>query len=84
MAKKKVKEKKLMNCPPKKNSKFLIMKYIFYIYSQNYVPDGKKKAPKCIEMNIKGLGWPCIEVTASGLPSVESPVLKKLIGDSKN
>ena len=35
-------------------------------------------------MNIKGLGWPCLDVTASGLPSVESPVLKKLIGDSKN
>ena len=35
-------------------------------------------------MNIKGLGWPVLEVSATGLPSVDGPTLKRLIGDSKN
>lgn len=32
-------------------------------------------------MNIKGLGWPIEEYTASGLPSVDTPTLKKMTGN---
>lgn len=51
--------------------------------NQNLIPEGKKKPPKYIELSVKGLGWNIVEYTESGLPSVDSPVLKKLVGDKK-
>lgn len=35
-------------------------------------------------MLIHGLGIPCIDTTASGLPSVDIPVLKELVGNPAN
>jgi hypothetical protein len=37
--------------------------------------------PKKVEMRIKGLAWPVQDLTASGMPSVDMPILKKLAGD---
>lgn len=74
--KKKSERKEVNELPAEK--KFKILNH------ENYLPDGKKKAPKCVEMNIKGLGWPVLEVSATGLPSVDGPTLKRLIGDIKN
>jgi hypothetical protein len=34
-------------------------------------------------MVIKGLGWPVSELTISGMPSVETPILRKLCGNIK-
>ncbi len=43
-----------------------------------------RKIPnKFTQMTIKGLGMPIIDVTASGLPSVDIAVLKKMVGDSE-
>lgn len=35
-------------------------------------------------MTVKGLGMPIIDLTASGLPSVDISVLKKMVGDYEN
>ncbi len=42
--------------------------------------EGKKKPLKFHEMKILGLGWPTIDFTDSGLPSVDNAVLKDLAG----
>ena len=61
------------------------MKYFFvFIYWsdtifkkiwKNLIEEGRKKALKHVDMEVKGLGWNIIEYTNTGLPSVEGNVL---------
>lgn len=43
----------------------------------------RKKPNKFTELVIKGLGMPIVDYTASGLPSVDIAVLKKMAGDKE-
>ena len=43
--------------------------------------EGSKKSKKWVELTIKGLGWPIVDYTLSGLPSCDIDVLKKMVGN---
>lgn len=47
----------------------------------NLEKEGAKKPKKWVELTIKGLGWPIIDYTLSGLPSCDIEVLKKMVGN---
>lgn len=44
------------------------------------IKEGKTQALKYREMTISGLGIPPVDFTASGMPSADTPVIKKLAG----
>ena len=46
----------------------------------NYIKDGSKTALKFRDMTIVGLGLEPFSFTASGMPQVDTPVIKKLAG----
>lgn len=50
---------------------------------KEFIPEGKKKAPKQISMIITGLGLEVIDLTEKGLPAADLPVLNKLAGNPK-
>ncbi|KAL4512005.1 hypothetical protein ABPG72_012850 [Tetrahymena utriculariae] len=50
---------------------------------KGFIPEGKKKPPKQLDMNITGLGLEVINLTDSGMPAADLPVLKILAGNPK-
>lgn len=64
----------------KVQEKFPIEKSFKVLNTSGLIEEGKTQAKKFREMTIKGLGIPSLVLTATGLPSVDTTVLRTLCG----
>lgn len=53
----------------------------FKVENTKEIAEEGKKPKKWVELTIKGLGWPIVDYTLSGLPSCDIDVLKKMVGN---